>query len=784
MANEYGFFNENLGGYTITKLPKAGLYEYVYKNDELLLKVDQFGLQTAQINPPVGEALVKREKRELGSPIRLYFDYGKGVLDTFSIFKANDLKITFNPEKATYSLVFDNLLVTTEIFTLEKGKRFIFKTTFTNNGEKPLKVRALPCVFPYVNALMMAPWDKPEWYTKTEFLGGAFPTFKTTRYSVNGKKEDRRYFSCAFNQPISSRELSAERLTSITKGFSVIPSDLSSETEDVLYTFEQCFSATTEFTVAPSQNQDITMCFACDEDESKVENTIKESVEYFSKEKTQKALLTIKENYSTLFSKRVVKTPDEDFNRFVNGFLPLELYWVSALDRGWPTGMRGVRDASNDFQGFISYDEKLCREVISNIFSKQRSDGWYPRQIPFGNSDKFDLRQFVDSACFFTEFVYDYLAQTDDYTILNEIFPYYDSDKKDDGLTHLIAGIEYFMKAENIGEHGLVKIRGGDWLDCLSGAGLDGKGETVMVSFQVVMSIEYLTSILTKLGLTVPEKYTNFANSLKTAINTYALNSEGFYNGVYTDGAEWIFSTKDPDGERRVYAPTNAYAIISGVAKNSKAVVKNLLSLRDKHGYRLFNTPFGAKPISKIGKMGTGDFLPYFSENASVYNHGSQAFLLRALAKIGDHEHFEDVLNFAMPIDEERRNPSVSCAPPYAITNCYHLVPSFCGRAGFSFLTGSVAMIERAIYSWMFGVQFTLDEVVINPCLPKRYKDSQIKLNYGDTQINLTYIGYGSKITSATFDGKATPIDKTLTIDKKLFVGKKAVEITVCLTSE
>ena len=65
MANEnsYGYFGKELGAYTITELPKIGLYEYIYKNGEVLLKLDQFGFQTAQIDPPVGEALFKREKR-------------------------------------------------------------------------------------------------------------------------------------------------------------------------------------------------------------------------------------------------------------------------------------------------------------------------------------------------------------------------------------------------------------------------------------------------------------------------------------------------------------------------------------------------------------------------------------------------------------------------------------------------------------------------------------------------------------------------------------------------
>ena len=58
----YGRFTERLGGFTLTKFPKVGNYEYIYKNDELLLKVDQYGVQTSQIQPPVGIALVKRER--------------------------------------------------------------------------------------------------------------------------------------------------------------------------------------------------------------------------------------------------------------------------------------------------------------------------------------------------------------------------------------------------------------------------------------------------------------------------------------------------------------------------------------------------------------------------------------------------------------------------------------------------------------------------------------------------------------------------------------------------
>ena len=72
-----GCFGDGAGSYKLTKIPEAGLYEYIYKNDEILLKVDQYGVQTCQIDPPAGIASIKREKRETGSPVKTYFSVGK-----------------------------------------------------------------------------------------------------------------------------------------------------------------------------------------------------------------------------------------------------------------------------------------------------------------------------------------------------------------------------------------------------------------------------------------------------------------------------------------------------------------------------------------------------------------------------------------------------------------------------------------------------------------------------------------------------------------------------------
>ena len=258
---------------------------------------------------------------------------------------------------------------------------------------------------------------------------------------------------------------------------------------------------------------------------------------------------------------------------------------------------------------------------------------------------------------------------------------------------------------------------------------------------------------------------------MKKAINKAAFNGR-FYNAVYTDNDTWLFSEKDEDGEERVYVPTNAYAVISGVASGKENKIFNeIAKLKTSDGYKLFSKPLGGKFIDGIGKMGTGDFQPYFAENGSVYNHGSQCFLIRALAKAGRYEEIFDVLGYALPLYADKHSPEKTCSAPYAITNCYHLVPSFYGRSGFSFLTGSVAMIERAVYSWVFGLNFALNNIVITPCVPKEYANAEITTPFNGHKLTIKYVGYGAQIETAEIGGKAFDVSaegRSVLIDKAL----------------
>lgn len=751
------YFGEQAGSYIIENAPLIGEYEYYYTNPNILLKVDQFGVNSIQADPPADVAIVKREGSVKLSPWRIYFSEGNRVVHNFDFVSADSHKITFRPTHATYELIFNGLKVTTELMVTKSGCRAIMRTVFENIGITEQSLQVMPYVSPYVNDLMMAPWDKPEWYTKTWVEADTHTLFSTTRFSAKGDVAERRYAHCIMDGGATSLDISAERVFAKTRNFSQITSlNGVSEQENGLYAFQQAYAACYGVTLAAGEKKAYTQVLALTMDVDKIQTEVRDSISYFTNEKISEEIKCLGDFYDSLFEVNKVRTQDEDFNAFVNAFLPLELHWVSKLDRGWPTGMRGVRDASNDFMGFLSYDLKACREILLRLLSCQRSDGWYPRQIPMKDG-KFDLRPFMDGGNFVTEFAYHYLAYSRDYQLLEIKLPYYDSGECDSAYTHLIKGMDFYLKEENIGEHGLCKIGGGDWLDTLSGAGLLGKGESLMITCQLVMSLGYIaeitawTNCVDKISDDKLRAYSIRKEQFKKDINTHCWSDKGFYNAVYTDNGEWIFSDKDPDGECRPYIPTNSYAILADVCEHKEEVVETLKTLKREHGYCLFYPPMGKKTIRLVGKMGTGDLQAGFGENGNPYNHGSHGFFLRALANIGDYNTFYDVLNYMLPQNPAYHAPTSSYAAPYAIINVYQSVPMFNGRAGFSFLTGSVAMLHRAIYHWMAGVEFRFDGIAIKPCIPRQFENMQVEISLANgKRIKISYQGYGNVVESAS----------------------------------
>lgn len=783
-GKKLGEFIESTAGFRITSLNLPSNWEYIYQNRDVLMKVDQFGPVYAQMDPPGDIQMFRREsgqkfsnwivwiKKEGAEPFNNFFRPHSNVIRQND--EPKNLNIEFLPEKAVYSFENEGLSVKTEFAIPLKGREIAMRFTIENNSDEDVKLRVCPFLMPYVNVAQLAPWDKNEWYLRSGYgVEGDKGVFWTNLLNPAGNREKRRTMTLLTEmENLKSVEISREKFMGngseycpqyAIEGTLNIPAKSGKEygkfyDETQIYSYLPVYAMEYEWEIKAGEKKSLCQTLSMAGVQTSGEMPSKEEVLKTSEWKKlfDEKVSECKDYFEKIFKANTIKTPDELFDYYTNYWVPIQMNWVASLDRGWPSGMRGTRDSAQDYAGLLYTDLKSCREVILTLLSCQRTDGWFPRQYSaLGRHGNHDLRPYVDGGAFLLELFYNYLALSDDKQLLSVNIPWLDSDNESSVWEHIKTAMGYYINPENIGEHGLCKIRGGDWLDSVSLAGTEGRGETVTVTCQCVLALYFMADICEKYGIDTEliAKYKDCAESFKNAVQNSAFNKKGYFNSVFNDDGKWIFSDLDPDGEERPYGVCNWYAVISKTAKQEQfdGIFNILDKLKSDMGYRLFYPPF-EKPIPHVGRQASGDMPPYMSENGNVYNHGSQGFLARALSKANMGDKLFEVMRWQLPCYQEMHPTEKALTAPYAITNCWQHLPGFDGRGMLSFLTGSVAMCQRSAFEWLIGFEPTLGGVRLSPCMPKSFDEMSLSLSYKGKTLNIKVQRSESK--GLTLNGK------------------------------
>lgn len=779
-GKEWGRFQPDCAGFTIKSLDVPTSWEYIYQNRDVLLKVDQFGPVYVQAHPPGDIMLFNRENGQKFSSWMVWLTSDEFSEPFTNFFRPlvngknpskepENLEISFRPECASYSFQNEGLRLCTEFIIPAHGTEIAMKFKVKNVGDKAKKFSVHPSLVPYVNPAQMAPWDKFEWYLQTGYGKNEQNVFWSQLLDANSDASKRRtavFWTDA--EGASGVELSLEKFVgngdlscpeTVMTGNYRLPGDSGYDfaqygENNMLIAYPPVYATKYDWTLNPGEEKELTQVLSMPQND---ENgwfpslaDAQKTLCYFDNTQYAAKKAEAKAYFDALCSKNAVHTGDEDFDYYANYWIPLQMDWVASLDRGWPTGMRGSRDSAQDYAALLFTDQKSCKEVMLTMLECQRSDGWFPRQYSAkGRKGNHDLRGHVDGGAFAVEFFYNYFAHTNDYAILDEKLPWLDSDEESTVFEHMVRAMEYYILPENIGEHGICKIREGDWLDSVNRAGVKGRGESVTVSCQTVMNLQLMADIYEKTGrnLDKVDAYRKKSEQLKENILKCALNDKGFFNGTFTDNGQWIFSDHDPDGECRPYGPVNWYAVITGVAKErQKETVSVMEQLKSEFGYRLYWPPMGKVKMENVGRAASGDAPICFAENGNVYNHGSQGFLARALSVAGEGDKLFDVLKWLTPYDQSKHPTALAMTAPYAIVNCWQQIPVFRHRGLMCFLTGSVAMAMRGVYEWMMGVKPTLDGLELCPCLPESFEAPEVKFTYLGKDVTLRYLRTPGKV--------------------------------------
>ncbi len=777
MKNGY-FDKERGGGFVITNPDIKYSYEYNLVSEDILLTLDQNGPIKAQARPPEDLVLFRREYGEKLSKWLTFIKVNGKIYSSFarpSIEKPLKTEISYLPERVRYYYEYDGLNLCTELFIPKSGSDVVMTVEIENLSKDDRDYEAFSQIFPLMSFANLAPWDRPDWYLRTSLHHDKRKnlSFYTRLMNPHGLAEKRR--NACFN--VSGEDIVGAHYimedyagagdfyspdgineTAFPYAFSS-SAPLGEMTENnSVAGFQSVYAVKHAFTLKSGEKRAIVQVLSLLDDNSgeiSSQNEVDEKKKYFNTNFREKAVLEVKNYYGKLFAKNRVKTMDKEFDYYINSFLPLQMRWVSVLDRGWPTGMRGTRDASNDFMGLLPLDSDFSKKVLLHLFECERLDGWFPRQVGGTKEGPHDMRPYVDGGVFALEFLYEYISYAKDFDLLDKKLGYLDSDTEETISDHILRALNYYACDENVGEDGLCKIRGGDWFDGVNTAGLEGKGQSVTVSCQFVMAARYMEKIFQAAKKAVDLTHIlTVAKNAERAVREKAFNEEGFFNSLKNDEGVWAFSSCDQDGQSRMFAVPNAFSVISGVATKAQteAVLKNFENLKTKAGYKLFNPPFIA-PIDGVGRVAKGEVAPGLLGNSTVYNHGSQGFLARACCAAGDCEMALDVLKWILPYDQARHPSEETGAPPYAVVNTYQDVKPFRQRAGFSFLTGTVAMAVRIVYNYLFGITPTPFGIEISPCLTKDMDGAKVIYNYNGKRIRFSYKNTGS--LKAGVNGKA-----------------------------
>ena len=418
-----------------------------------------------------------------------------------------------------------------------------------------------------------------------------------------------------------------------------------------------------------------------------------------------------------------VSTPEEKINNFANYWLKQQVSLCAEVGRD--TG-KGFRDQLQDAWAVASFDKELAKGKILETLMYEFSDGrcvrgWLP----------LDHHVYSDGPTWIAPTINAYLKETGDFDFLNEKVKYLD-EGEDTVWEHILTAVRF--ASDDIGEHGLVHSRDGDWNDSLNMTGLKGKGESVWTSIALCYGLQNVAEIAHNIlhdEAIVAEMKEREAR-MKAAINAEAWDGE-WYLAAINDYNEKVGSHEEKEG--MIYLNSQTWSILSGVAEGERrekcmeSVEKYLNS--DYGPLTLF--PTYTKFNNRIGRLTS--FVPGIWENGTPYCHGG-TFKIVADCLLGRGDKaYEDMMKI---LPDSATNPTEhSGCEPYALTNMYFGPDNpRKGETLFAWVTGTAGWMFRAITQYMCGFHPSYDSFTLNPCIPADWKEISFRRKFrGDTYL-------------------------------------------------
>lgn len=466
--------------------------------------------------------------------------------------------------------------------------------------------------------------------------------------------------------------------------------------------------------------------------------------------------LQLKQKWDQHLSCVQVQTPDAAFNAMLNVWNQYQsaVTFDMARNSGYYHGGllfgTGMRDRFQDILGVVMVDPARVRERLIKALNFQFKDGSTLHNY-FVLTNTGERTNHSDTPLWIPFGIVEYLKETGDFSILDEVVPYHD-ESSGTVYEHLIRALDFAIA--NTGEKGMPRIFTGDWNDTLDHVGSQGKGETTWGAFFLGYVLNKSLPVCEHQGDRKSlEKFQNFYEHLRQVTNDICWDGD-WYLRAFRDNGEPIGVSTATQG--KIFLNAQSWAVISELAPKDRAD-KAMASSREH-----LATPFGMQIVAPsfteiddtVGLISR--CVPGKKENGAVFNHASAWFVLASLLN-GDTEFGWEIYCRMMPINSSQATDA-KCdrfeTEPYVypeyVTSPDHETQ---GQASHSWLTGTAVWMLRIGLDYILGFQPTFTGMIIDPKIPAEWSGFTAKRKFRSKVLSLTVVNH-SEVKQMTVNGQ------------------------------
>ncbi len=444
-----------------------------------------------------------------------------------------------------------------------------------------------------------------------------------------------------------------------------------------------------------------------------------------------RSLATVKKEFDRitgfwedLVSKSWIETPDEAMNFVTNRW-----YRYQALcARMWAktayfqcSGGIGYRDQLQDSNCLLESDATITRKQILVHAEQMFPDGtvyhwWHPGKGIGAHTEM------VDDLLWLALIVLNYIDETGDESILDEVAPYVtkDGEPKQSGTVydHIVRSYEKVLSRWS--PRGIPLMGEGDWNDGMSHVGVKWKGESFWLGHFFHGLLNRLAPVCEKRGnKDLAVKYLDRAKKLKTAINAVGWDGEWYIRATRDNGIP-LGSKTETRG--KIFLNAQTWAVICDTATPERARIA--MNSAYKHLYLQYGpllfTPGYDKLDETIGYLSR--YAPSVRENGGVYTHAA-CWGVQAAAMMGDAEMAYKAYRNMCPVYRAEKDADHYDGEPYVTPGNVDGPdsPNF-GRGGWTWYSGSASWMQKVAYNWICGIRASRKGLVIDPQIPAAWK--------------------------------------------------------------